>query len=105
MVKETSTPEQHAGADWAQQAWLWPLEATRLALQSYGHWFADPASVPSPAPDRTPLDWTTPNEVVLQLPSMQLRAFSHGKPGQQPAAGLRALCAARRADRGFRAGP
>jgi poly(3-hydroxyalkanoate) synthetase len=85
MAKETSTPEQHAGADWAQQAWLWPLEATRLALQSYGQWFADPASVPSPAPDRPPLDWTTPNEVVLQLPSMQLRAFSHGKPGQQPA--------------------
>ena len=85
MAKETSTPEQHAGADWAQQAWLWPLEATRLALQSYGQWFADPASVPSPAPDRKPLDWTTPNEVVLQLPSMQLRAFSHGKPGQQPA--------------------
>jgi len=85
MAKETSTPEEHAGADWAQQAWLWPLEATRLALQSYGQWFADPASVPSSAPDRKPLDWTTPNEVVLQLPSMQLRAFSHGKPGQQPA--------------------
>ena len=85
MAKETSTPEQHAGTDWAQQAWLWPLEATRLALQSYGQWFADPASVPSAAPDRTPLDWTTPNEVVLQLPSMQLRAFSRGKPGQQPA--------------------
>ena len=85
MAKETSTPEEHAGADWAQQAWLWPLEATRLALQSYGQWFADPASVPSSAPDRKPLDWTTPNEVVLQLTSMQLRAFSHGKPGQQPA--------------------
>jgi poly(3-hydroxyalkanoate) synthetase len=84
VAKETRTPEQHAGADWAQQVWLWPWEATRLALQSYGQWFADPKSVPSSAPDRTPLDWTTPNEVVLQLPSMQLRAFSHGDSGQPP---------------------
>jgi poly(3-hydroxyalkanoate) synthetase len=84
VAKETRMPEQQAGADWAQQVWLWPLEATRLALQSYGQWFADPKPVPPPAPDRTPLDWTTPNDVVLQLPSMQLRAFSHGDAGQPP---------------------
>ena len=30
MAEQTKTPEQHAGADWAQQVWLWPLEATQI---------------------------------------------------------------------------
>ena len=84
MAKETKTPQQHAGADWAQQAWLWPLEATRLALDSYAQWFTDPKPAPSPEPEQTPLAWTTPNSVVLQLPSMRLREFSHGGSGQRP---------------------
>jgi poly(3-hydroxyalkanoate) synthetase len=77
-------PEQHAGADWAQQAWLWPLEATRLALNTYAQWFADQKPVPSPAPDQVPLAWAMPNVVTLQLPSMRLREFSRGSSAQQP---------------------
>ena len=84
MTEETKRPEQHAGADWAQQVWLWPLEATRLALHSYAHWFADQKPAPSRAPDREPLAWTTPNEVVLQLPSMRLREFSRNDSAQPP---------------------
>ena len=75
MAERTKRPEQHTGADWAQQAWLWPLEATRIALQGYAQWFADQS--PAPAGEKEPpLDWTTPNAVTLQLQTMQLRAFS-----------------------------
>lgn len=74
MAERTKRPEQHAGADWAQQVWLWPLQATRIALQGYAQWFADQSPVSSGA--ATPPDWTTPNTVVLELQTMQLRAFS-----------------------------
>ena len=84
MAEKIKTPEQHAGADWAQQVWLWPLEATRLALHSYAQWFADQTPEPAPAPDQEPLAWTTPNAVVLQLPSMRLREFSRKGSTQKP---------------------
>lgn len=82
MTEEIRTPKLQAGADWAQQAWLWPFEATRLALNTYAQWFAD--QKPSPAPAQAPLAWATPNVVRLQLPSMRLRAFSRGHAAQQP---------------------
>lgn len=84
MAEQTKTPEPNAGADWAQQAWLWPLEATKLALHSYAQLFADQKSAPSRAPEQEPLAWTTPNAVVLELPSMRLREFSRGNAAQQP---------------------
>ena len=84
MTEDTKRPEQHAGADWAQQVWLWPLEATRLALHSYAQWFADEKSEPPRAPDLEPLAWTTPNTVVLQLRSMRLREFSQTNATQPP---------------------
>jgi poly(3-hydroxyalkanoate) synthetase len=83
-MTEKSKPPSYAGADWTQQAWLWPLEATRLALHSYARWFDDQKSAPSPAPDQEPLVWTTPNAVVLELPSMRLREFSGGNGTQAP---------------------
>jgi poly(3-hydroxyalkanoate) synthetase len=84
MAEQTKTPEPHAGADWAQQVWLWPLEATKLALHSYAQLFADQKSAPPRAPEQEPLAWTTPNAVVLELPSMRLREFSRGNRTQQP---------------------
>src|SRR3954468_19449099 len=84
MAEQTKTPEPNAGADWAQQAWLWPLEATKLALHSYAQLFADQKSAPPRAPEQEPLAWTTPNAVVLELPSMRLREFSRGNRAQQP---------------------
>jgi poly(3-hydroxyalkanoate) synthetase len=84
VAEETKTPKQHASADWAQQAWLWPLKAASLALDSYAQWFADPKPAPSPVPDQAPLAWTTPNAVVLQLQSMRLREFSQGNAAQRP---------------------
>jgi poly(3-hydroxyalkanoate) synthetase len=84
VPEETKTPKQHAGADWTQQLWLWPLEATKLALDSYAQWFTDQKPAPPGVPDQTPLAWTTPNAVVLQLQSMRLREFSRGNTTQQP---------------------
>ena len=84
MTEKTKPPELPAGADWAQQVWLWPLEATRLALHSYAQWFADEKSEPPRAPDLEPLAWTTPNTVVLQLRSMRLREFSQTNATQPP---------------------
>jgi poly(3-hydroxyalkanoate) synthetase len=81
VVEKPKWPEEHAGADWTQ-VWLWPLEATRLALDSYAQWIADQKPAPSRAPEQTPLAWTTPNAVVLQLQSMRLREFSRGDAGQ-----------------------
>src|SRR5258705_10266439 len=84
MTEKTKPPVQHAGADWAHQVWLWPLEATRLALDSYAQWFADPKPAPAAAPDQMPLAWATPNGVVLPLPSMRLREFSRKGSTQPP---------------------
>ncbi|WP_247522401.1 alpha/beta fold hydrolase [Bradyrhizobium sp. 190] len=84
MADEKKTLKQREGADWAQQMWLWPLEATRLALDNYAQWFADQKPAPTCAPDQPSLAWTTPNAVVLQLQSMRLRAFSRGNATQPP---------------------
>jgi poly(3-hydroxyalkanoate) synthetase len=84
VAEETKTPKQHASADWMQQVWLWPLEATRLALHGYAQMFDDRKTAPSPAPEQAPLAWTTSNTVVLQLQSMRLREFSRGNATQPP---------------------
>ena len=83
-MTEKTKPPSYVGADWTPQAWLWPLEATRLALHSYARWFDDQKSAPSLAPEQEPLDWTTPNAVVLELPSMRLREFSRRNATQAP---------------------
>lgn len=77
-------PGPPAGAEWAQQAWLWPLHATRLALDSYAQWFADHKPASPSEPEEMPLAWTTPNTVALDLPSMRLRDFSRGNATQSP---------------------
>ena len=84
MTEKTKPPAPYAGADWTQQVWLWPLEATKLALHSYAQWFDNQKAEPSGAPDQAPLAWTMPNAVVLQLPTMQLREFSRGGRTQPP---------------------
>ncbi|MET0675140.1 MAG: alpha/beta fold hydrolase [Bradyrhizobium sp.] len=80
MTENNGTSPTRVDTDWTQQAWLWPLEATRLALDSYAQWFA----LEQPREDPAPLEWTTPNVVKLDLQSMQLRSFSHPGTGQSP---------------------
>ena len=83
MAERSKRPEQHTGADWAQQAWLWPLEAARIAMQGYAQWFAGPDPAPASAME-PPLDWTTPNGVALQLQTMRLRTFPQAVGTQSP---------------------
>jgi poly(3-hydroxyalkanoate) synthetase len=61
---------------------LWPFAAARLATDSFRWWLEAYASqLPAKSATATP-DWTTPNDVKLQLTSMQLREFSCGSDGQ-----------------------
>jgi pimeloyl-ACP methyl ester carboxylesterase len=82
--RTTKTPEPNAGADWAQQVWLWPLEATKLALHSYAQLFADQKSraFPRAGPGAAGLDHA--ERGGAELPSMRLREFSRGNSAQQP---------------------
>ncbi len=66
-----------------QYAWLWPFEATRLALDIYSQWYPGRAPEPTDAADEVAaLPWTTANSVALQLPSMRLLDFSRAGEGQ-----------------------
>lgn len=80
MAENRRVPQARVDTDWTQQAWLWPLEATRLALNSYSQWFA----LNRPEADPVPLEWTSSNVVTLQLQSMELRTFSHAGTDQSP---------------------
>jgi poly(3-hydroxyalkanoate) synthetase len=61
---------------------LWPFAAARVATQSMRWWLDAFGRLPADADPVTASDWTTPNEVALQLTSMQLRDFSAGADGQ-----------------------
>ncbi|WP_456640368.1 alpha/beta fold hydrolase [Bradyrhizobium sp. USDA 10063] len=60
---------------------LWPMAATRLALEAYLHWFANREPAPSEPRSEAPLSWTTPNVIALQLASLRLRDFSRKAAG------------------------
>jgi poly(3-hydroxyalkanoate) synthetase len=74
-------PDQGDHQDWVNQVWLWPLEATRLALNACSQWFDEREPAPRRAPEEMPLAWTTPNAIALRLPSMWLRDFSRARAG------------------------
>ncbi|WP_394569673.1 alpha/beta fold hydrolase [Bradyrhizobium sp. 31Argb] len=84
MGEKNRPPEEKPSADtdWAVQTLLWPMAATRLALEAYLHWFADREPTPSEPESEPPLSWTTPNVIALQLASMRLRDFSRKATGQ-----------------------
>jgi poly(3-hydroxyalkanoate) synthetase len=69
-------------ASWPQDVFLWPLTATRLAMDAYLQWLAGGKSTSSPPTDEMRLPWTTPNVIALQLSSMRLRDFSRGRGGR-----------------------
>ncbi|WP_414645676.1 alpha/beta fold hydrolase [Bradyrhizobium sp. 27S5] len=81
MPEKTDPSERRASANWVQDAWLWPFEATRLALDIYSQWYPNRAPEPADAPGEAALPWTTAHSVALQLPSMRLRDFSRAVEG------------------------
>jgi poly(3-hydroxyalkanoate) synthetase len=84
LNKKPKPPEEKvdAGTDWAVQSLLWPMAATRLALEAYLHWFPNGEPALPEQECETPLSWTTPNVIALQLASMRLRDFSRRATGQ-----------------------
>jgi poly(3-hydroxyalkanoate) synthetase len=84
LSEKPKPPEEkvNPATDWAVQALLWPMAATRLTMEAYLHWFANGDSKPPEPQSETPLSWTTPNVVALQLASMRLRDFSRSATGQ-----------------------
>lgn len=70
-----------SGAAWPQDPTLWPFAAAKFAMESLFWWARqDREQVPA---DESPLTWTTPNTVTLELPTMRLRDFS-SRPGERP---------------------
>jgi poly(3-hydroxyalkanoate) synthetase len=69
------------GAAWPQDPMSWPFAATRLAMDTM-FWWLDRGSEHVPPADKPELPWTTPNRIVLELPTMRLRDFSRGAHGR-----------------------
>jgi poly(3-hydroxyalkanoate) synthetase len=57
---------------------LWPFAAAKLAMDACLWWVEPRAS----EPHETPLPWTTPNTVALELATMRLRDYSNKPSGQ-----------------------
>src|SRR5215467_253384 len=62
-------------------AMLWPLAATKFAVDAM-FWWLDQGGTREPPADRPELSWTTPNGIALELSTMQLRDFSRSQRGQ-----------------------
>lgn len=60
---------------------LWPFAAAKFTTNSLRWWLETCAGEPVADSATAAPDWTTPNEVMLQLTSMQLRDFSCGVGG------------------------
>ncbi len=82
MERRISETEEPTSGPLPDALLFWPFAAAKLATDSF-RWWLDAYVGQPPAKSATNApDWTTPNEVVLQLTSMQLRDFSYGSAGQ-----------------------
>lgn len=83
LPEQTDPSDRSASTSWAQDAWLWPFEAARLALDIYSQWYPNRAPEPTDSPGEVAaLPWTTAHSVALQLPSMCLLDFSRAAEGR-----------------------
>ena len=78
---DKSPRQPPSGAAWPQDPMLWPYAATKFAVDTMFWWLERDAARLAPAPGPE-LPWTTPNEVALELATMQLRDFSLTRAGQ-----------------------
>ncbi len=81
LERPTSEPREPMSGAWPDAFFLWPFAAARLATDSL-HWWLETLAGQSGANDAASQEWTTPNDVALQLTSMQLRDFSKGADGR-----------------------
>ena len=78
LERPTSEPREPTSGASPDAFLLWPFAAAKFATDSLRWWLEAYASqLPTPDAAAVP-DWTTPNDVMLQLTSMQLRDFSCG---------------------------
>ena len=82
MDRRTSEPDEPTSGLSPDAFFLWPFAAAKFATDSFCWWLETYAGQPTDESATRALDWTTPNEVTLQLTSMQLRDFSRGSAGQ-----------------------
>lgn len=78
---DKSAKSARPGAASPDHPMLWPLAATKFAVDAMSWWLDAGGARPAPA-DQSELPWTTPNRIALELPTMRLRDFSRGRGGQ-----------------------
>ncbi len=81
MDRQTSEPREPTSGPSHDTLFLWPFAAAKFATDSFRWWLETYAGEPAANGATAAPDWTTPNEVMLQLASMQLRDFSCGIGG------------------------
>jgi poly(3-hydroxyalkanoate) synthetase len=82
LDRRTSEPDEPTSGLSPDAFFLWPFAAAKFATDSLCRWLETYAGQPADQSATQTLDWTTPNEVTLQLTSMQLRDFSRGRAGE-----------------------
>jgi poly(3-hydroxyalkanoate) synthetase len=82
LERRTSKTEEPTSGASPDAFLLWPFAAAKLASDSFRWWLETYVGQPPAESATAAQDWTTPNEVTLQLTSMQLRDFSCGDAGQ-----------------------
>lgn len=65
---------------WPDHPLLWPFAATGMAVNACLWWLDRDVTAPEGGGAPSP-DWTTPNTVALELPTLRLRDFSRGASG------------------------
>jgi len=83
LSERTSAPKQPTTPAPSPDAFfLWPFAAARVATERMSWWLDALGRPPAEANTAPASDWTTPNDVALQLTSMQLRDFASAPDGQ-----------------------
>lgn len=82
MAEQPDRPDERRDAAHSEPfaPWLWPLAATRMAMEAWLGW-VERGAAPAEPPVASVLPWTTPNDIALELATMRLRDFSAGTAG------------------------
>ena len=78
VAREPDAEQSGSTKKWPDDPMLWPLAATRLAMDACLWWMERD---PRDQRDASSLAWTTPNKIALELSTFRLRDFSHKASG------------------------